>query len=188
MRLFVALPLPDEVKEEIRRRTAGLQGELPRARWVRPEALHLTLAFLGETEPSLVAPLTTSLSAACDPFPPARCRLSGAGAFPPRGTARVLWLGVEAPAFLADLQRAVAEAVFPIVGKEPDRRPFRAHLTVARCQPPWPQWAVDRFSHAIPGPVGEPFTATEGVLFESHLLPSGARYSVVASFPLRGGQ
>lgn len=186
MRLFVAFPLPEELKDEIRARTSELKSALPRARWVRSDGMHLTLAFLGETGQELMAPLEKALSGAFEPYPPLSLRVAGTGSFPPRGKARVLFLDLEAPGFLSDLQREVAEASLPLVGREPEKRPFRAHLTVARCQPPWPVWAVEKLRDSVPGELGKPFTAAEGVLYESQLLPQGARYTALARFPLRG--
>ena len=62
MRLFVALELPAEVQREVAERVRRERPSLPPARWVRPEAWHLTLSFLGETDPAAVAPLERALA------------------------------------------------------------------------------------------------------------------------------
>ncbi len=111
MRLFVALEVPEPVRREVRRRIAGLRDRLPRARWVNPEVLHLTLLFLGEVPPDDVPALAGRLRDAFAPFPPLPLRLAGAGTFPAGRPARVAWIGVAAPPELARLQAALAGAV-----------------------------------------------------------------------------
>ena len=98
MRLFVAIEIPEPVCREVKRRVAGLRDRLPRARWVDPEVLHLTLLFLGEVAAERVEGLATALRAAFAPVPPLGLRLRGAGTFPPGRPARVAWVGVEGPA------------------------------------------------------------------------------------------
>jgi 2'-5' RNA ligase len=90
-RLFVALPIPDDLRTEIGRTRRTIERELPEAAWVRPPNQHLTLKFLGDTdddrERELVEALGTVASA---PIP---IRLAGGGFFPPGRSPRVAWLG-----------------------------------------------------------------------------------------------
>lgn len=184
MRLFIALEIPEPVRREVARRVAGLRERLPRARWVDPEMMHLTLAFLGETAPDKVPALAAKLREACAPHPPLALRLAGGGTFPPKRPARVAWIGMQAPEDLAVLQAAIVSAAVEAVGFEPEERPFRAHVTLARCDPPWPRDAVEKLTAAFPGEIGQPFVADRIVLMESKLSPKGARYTVVEAFPL----
>jgi 2'-5' RNA ligase len=192
LRLFVALDLPAEHRREIGRRAAGLRGALPPARWVRPEAMHLTLAFLGDTPAARVDDLTAALAPAFAAAPPLELALAGAGTFPPRRPARVAWVGIAAPPALPALQRRVAGAVAEALGgaserqrgSKPERKPFHAHVTVARPRRRWNRGASERFAAAFETPVGEPFTVREGVLYRSELDPGGAIYSPLARFPL----
>jgi 2'-5' RNA ligase len=80
---------------------------------------------------------------------------------------------------------AVAAAV-EAVGFEPEERPFRPHVTLARCDPNWPRGAAEKFASAFPGEIGPPFTVDRGVLMESRLSPRGARYAVVEGLPMEG--
>lgn len=184
MRLFIALEIPEPVRREVARRVAGLRERLPRARWVDPEMLHVTLAFLGETAPDKVPALAAKLREACAPHPTLDLRLASGGTFPPKRPARVAWIGMQAPEDLAAVQAAVVGAAVEAVGFEPEERPFRAHVTLARCDPPWPRDAVEKFAAAFPGEVGQPFVADRIVLMQSKLSPKGARYTVVEAFPL----
>lgn len=192
MRLFVALEIPEPVRREVARRMSGLRDRLPRARWVDPEMLHLTLLFLGQVDDSKVPALAGALRAAFAKHSPLDLRLSGGGAFPPRRPARVAWVGLsedrQAPEDLGALQADVSAAAVEAIGFEPEERPYHPHVTLARCDPNWPRDAVDKFAAAFPGEIGQPWTADRGVLMESRLSPKGARYSVVEGFPLRGGE
>lgn len=191
MRLFVSLEIPEHHRELLDRRARALRGELPKARWMRPQAMHLTLSFLGDTDPGKLPGLHRELAAAGARIAPLHLRLHEIGAFPPRGKVRVLWTGVvtagERPSTaLVRLKTRVAAAVERAAGMAPDGRPFHPHLTLARCSPPWPREALRRFRDAFGPPPAEPFTVNEMVLFESELRSTGARYRVVRAYPLRG--
>lgn len=189
MRLFVALEIPEPVRREVSRRMAGLRERLPKARWVDPAAIHLTLVFLGEVADAKdVDRLAAALRAAFAPFPPMTLRLSEAGTFPPGRPARVAWLGVDAPDELEDLQAAAVRAAAEAVGHEPEDRPYHPHVTLARCPSPWGKDIVAKLSAAFPAEVGPPFAVDRGVLMESKLSPRGARYRVVVELPLQGGE
>jgi 2'-5' RNA ligase len=188
VRLFVAIEIPEPVCREVKRRIAGLRDRLPRARWADPEALHLTLLFLGEVAAERVGELAEALRAAFAPLPPMALRLAGAGTFPPGRPARVAWIGIAGPRELAALQAGAAAAAAATVGYEPEDRPFRPHITLARCPSPWPRPAAEKFAAALPGEIGPPFTAGRGVLIESKLSPRGPRYRHVEELPLAGGE
>lgn len=186
MRLFVALEVPEPVRREVARRVASVRDRLPSARWVDPDKIHLTMVFLGEVPEARLPGLTAALRQAFAPCPPLPLRLSGAGTFPPGRPARVAWLGLDAPDDLVSLQADVVRAAVAAVEHEPEDRPYRAHVTLARCPSPWRRDAVDKFVAAFPGEIGQPWVADRGVLMESKLSPKGARYRVVEAFPLAG--
>lgn len=194
MRLFIALPVAESVRADIERRAVQARRELPNARWIKAETMHLTLVFLGETDPARRSALDEVLRpvfAAREPF---EVQVTGGGTFPgtnPGGRprpARVAWVGVDGGAELLDLQEEVASAATTAAGIEPDRRPFHPHLTVARCSAPWRGHDVERFLRHFPrGHLVEPFLVTRGVLFESMLTPHGAKHRELASYPLGAG-
>jgi 2'-5' RNA ligase len=126
------------------------------------------------------------LAAAASARAPFTMALAGGGTFPPRRPARVAWIGVEAGPGLAALQAAVSAAAVEAVGYEPESRPYNPHITLARCPENWPRPAIETWTAAFAGPVGEPFPVSRAALFESRLSPGGARYRVVEAFPLNG--
>jgi 2'-5' RNA ligase len=187
MRLFVALEVPEPPRREVRRRVDAVRDRLPRARWVDLDNVHLTLLFLGETAEGEVPTLAARLREAFARCPPLDLRLGSGGTFPPGRPARVAWIGVEAPDVLRALQEDVTRAAVETLGCEPEERAYHPHVTLARCPDPWRREAIDKFKTALTGPIGPPFVADHGVLFESKLSPKGARYRAVETFPMTGG-
>lgn len=186
LRLFLALDLPAEHRREIARRAAELERSLPAARWVRPENLHLTLSFLGSTDPARVGPLVAAVAPVFAASAPVATAVEGAGTFPPSRPARIAWVGLRGGPALSALQDRVAAAAAAAVSVEPDRRPFHPHVTLARPRMPWNRSASEAFAAAFAAPVGEPFEVREGVLYRSELGPGGSRYTVLETFPLEG--
>lgn len=182
MRLFAAIELPEPLRARVGRWVDERRPELPRASWVRSEALHLTLVFFGDVEASRVAALAGALRAAAAARPRLASRLAGAGAFPERGPLRVLWLGVEPAAELAELAEALRRAASAL-GVAFDERPFTSHLTLARCREPWPGALRGRWSELAP-PAGGGFEIDAAALLASELGAPGPRYRRVAALPL----
>jgi 2'-5' RNA ligase len=133
LRLFVALRVGAACRGPLARACARLARDDDALRPVLEDDLHLTLQFLGAVARARVAALSAALAAVASRHAPIDVRYVGLGAFPERGPARVLWVGVSearveqlAP-LAADVGRALAPLGFP-----PETRPFRAHVTLAR--------------------------------------------------------
>jgi RNA 2',3'-cyclic 3'-phosphodiesterase len=170
MRLFAGWPLAQEHKAALAARIAPLRDALPSASWARPEALHLTLLFLGDTDPERVPALIEGLDRlsgrAAIPV-----EIAGAGFFPGRRRPRVAWVGLEPP----DPIRALASAVRAGAGAEADQRPFHPHLTLARIRGSWGPGEVARFESALVG-VKREGILDRVVLFESRLSSAGSQH------------
>lgn len=182
MRLFVAVELSEDVKQEL----VALKADIPGATWVKPAAMHLTLRFLGDDiDPVRLTPLITALAAVkAAPFTLA---LRGTGRFPPgsRRPARVLWVGIAEQPALAALHKAIEQAV-AAVGFPPEDRDFSPHITLARLKSDGASPQVARFLEKHGAFRAAPFTAAEFHLFSSRLTPQGPHYRHEASFPLTG--
>lgn len=186
-RAFVAIALPEGSRQAI----AGLLDQLHRAdsrrtvRWVRPEGVHLTLQFLGETPEALVEALQSVLSTAAARHQSFRLRLGGLGSFPnsPSRRARVLWVGLEGETeALAGLQRDVAAAL-ETIGFVPEPRAFSPHLTLGRV--PGGNADVRELYGRVSWPAGaSEFSALGVSLMQSRLLPQGAQYTQRLFIPL----
>ena len=181
MRLFVAVDLPEPVKDQIE----TLRATIPGATWVKRQAYHLTLRFLGdgiaETRLDEIRAALARVHA-----PPFALALRGVGRFPAPGRkpARVLWVGVQAPDALQTLYRGVSAALNP-VGFPEDGQPFSAHITLARLRQPGIDREVERFLTQHGGVTSPPFAVSEFILYASQLTSQGPIYTVQATFPLR---
>jgi RNA 2',3'-cyclic 3'-phosphodiesterase len=171
--MFLALDLPEEAREGIVRWRDGLlEGRLD-VRPVRPEALHVTLAFLGWQDESAAERIAEASFAAVPGGAPPRLRATGVRAVPPRD-ARLFALDLDDDGGRAGaLQGAVSAAVEAGGWYRPEKRPFWPHVTLARVKrgerrvPPPPD---------EPPPPGEPFEASVVTLYRSTLRPQGALY------------
>jgi 2'-5' RNA ligase len=186
LRLFVAVDVPEDLRRAVEESCRRIRAQLPEARWVPADNLHLTLAFLGPVEAERSEELARALRpvfAAAEAF---SLHLEGAGTFPPRRPARVAWIGFGESAALQRLQEAVRDAAARCLGLEPEGRPFHPHLTLARCRRPWPRAAAERWTGVFHPGLSREFEVDRGVLYRSHLGSSGARYEALAAFPLEG--
>ena len=179
LRLFVAVDLPAELRPVIARLCQGIGG----ARWTRPEQLHITLRFLGDTAEDRLDDLRTRLREVRAPR--FELALRGTGVFPPPSAckpARVLWLGLEPP----EPVRALKDAVDGALGPDPEtaRRGFSPHLTLARF-PTRPRYDLDRFLAEHAGFDGGHFAVSSFHLYRSTLRPQGALHEIVESYQLR---
>ena len=175
VRAFVAVDLPDAVRDAIGEETARLRQQLPRARWVRPEGLHLTVKFLGELDKGRLAEFCDQADVATDTDGPVPVRLAGGGFFPNSRRPRVAWMGGEAPRL--EPLAAALNGIAAGHGVERDRRRWSPHLTLARLRDPWSRADVERFSARIDGLGGLDFSCRELVVFSSRLEPGGAVYT-----------
>ena len=177
-RLFVAVEVPDEVKDQLHTLCTGLRD----ARWTRDRQFHVTLRFLGEVEPPKARALEEVLHGVrAEPF---ELALSGVGLFPPRGKPKILWAGVAPREPLADLHHAVGRALRH-AGVGPDERKFAAHITLARLHGTPLHQVVDYFERHRALRC-EPFPVTGFTLFSSSLSREGAQHRAVAEYPLFG--
>jgi RNA 2',3'-cyclic 3'-phosphodiesterase len=180
LRLFVAVDVPDGLKEQIEASVVDpLRPALAEAKWTRPEGRHLTLAFLGEVDEGRIGEITDALRSASAKHAPFEAAFDRIGGFPNDRRPRVLWVGIGTGADeMIAIQRDVADALEPL-GFAPDDRPFHPHLTLARF--PRPKTIGTLPATAVPT---TSFRVEEIVLFRSQLHPKGARYSVVEAIPL----
>jgi RNA 2',3'-cyclic 3'-phosphodiesterase len=174
LRLFVGVELPAEVREAIEARAEALHGFVA-FRWTPAANLHLTLAFLGWVEPGRVEEITERLAGAAADLVPFEVRVGGAGRFPERGKARVLWVGLDDAegrlTVLADRLRRTLDVA-------PEGRPFRPHVTVGRARQPV------RAELPVAEATGPAFVVDTITLFRSHLARPHPRYEPLARVPL----
>lgn len=176
IRLFVAVPLPDDVADEL----LAMQHGVPGARWRDDAQLHLTLRFIGEVDGARYRDVVSALARVrAAPF---ELTLQGAGFFPPRGPVKVLWAGVGPSGALDALQRSVDSAITRL-GLPSDRRRWTPHVTLARLDgAPAPKVARFLSAHALYR--SRPFAVDGFELHSSRLHPKGPVYELEQRFPL----
>lgn len=190
LRLFVAIELPGEVLAAMHKVQHSLQRDpaLARLRWVRPEGIHLTLKFLGETDDAKRTAIEAALSRSTAGIAPFELHLGKLGRFGSRSQPRVLWVDVGGDtAALSRLQTQVEREIAPL-GFQGEARPYSAHLTLARVPPERAREVASALDEAIAG--APPPTGTihvrEVALMKSDLRREGAVYAQLFAAPLRG--
>lgn len=189
MRLFVALDLPEAVRQAFRELISKLKKSCPNARWVRPEGIHVTLKFIGHTDEKNIEPICAALGPIRSEQP-AEMEFRGLGFFPHERRPRVLWCAVGASANLARLAADVGRALEPL-GFAGESREYVPHLTLARLEPekisPAEFQKLERAAEEAAGSSFGSARESEFYLFESMLKPAGAEYRRLRAFPFVKG-
>jgi 2'-5' RNA ligase len=178
VRAFLALPVDEACRRHLAGIVEGLRPRLAGVRWVAPDAMHLTLRFLGASPPEALARLEPPLEAAAARCPSARVPLTGTGIFPERGPPRVIWVGLVLNTELLALQRACEEAAV-LAGFPREVRPFRPHLTLGRFKE---ARRAPELGALAPGETD----LDRLVLFRSELGAGGAVHTPLRTWPLAG--
>ena len=181
LRTFIAIDLPPNVKAALADVAATLGGRVSRGalgtaavRWVRPEQMHLTLRFLGDTPAGKLPALADALDTLAAGHAPFTLRLTDVGCFPNTRRPRVVWVGLggEEQKLLAMV--AALEAALRPLGWPAEDRPFRAHLTLGRVKDVQAAQGID-WTTTVPA-LTVPVAAVH--LIESQLRPEGSVYTV----------
>ncbi len=189
LRLFIALELPRDVLDALQAIQDRLRGRTPRetVRWTRPEGVHLTLKFLGETPAAKQPALTAAMQQAVAGRAPLRLHAAGLGCFPNLARPRVVWIGVQGHLKALQSLRDAVEGVIAPLGYPTEDRPFSPHLTLGRVRRDAPRSAVQTLGAVMASATAPPpvtWTVTEVGLFRSELKPTGAVYTLLHRAPL----
>ena len=180
MRVFAGLPLPEALAASVVKALAPARARF-QARWVPAENLHVTLQFFGDLDDAALSAVKETFDQEELRRPAIESRLGPAGQFPPRGNARVLWIGLdkggaEVRAFWETLERLLAplgRSGGPLEKLSREDRDFTPHITVARSgnSPVRNDWASEVVIPAVE------FSISELILYQSLLGSGGARYA-----------
>jgi len=151
---------------------------------VRPEVVHLTLKFLGDTDESLIPQIVEAIVAAVDGIPPFSIRLIGTGAFPNLRRMTVLWVGIEGGERLVAIAGRLEDRLESL-GFPRERREFSPHVTVARVRGGHGLDAVRAVLGARSRDAFGAATVDRVRLMKSVLTPEGAEYFTLEEVPLR---
>ncbi|MCO5196570.1 MAG: RNA 2',3'-cyclic phosphodiesterase [Anaerolineae bacterium] len=186
VRAFIAIHLPEAVLAYLGERQAEWMQTLPHnaVRWVKPDAMHLTLRFLGDTPSAKIEQIAAALDTAAAVNSNFGLFLDATGCFPNPRRPRVFWVGLRGELASADyLKQAVDNALQPL-GWEPERRSFKPHLTIGRIKDARKLNNTSLPLNVLLEPLRIDVDAIH--LIRSDLKPSGPVYTVLHTSHLSG--
>jgi 2'-5' RNA ligase len=184
LRTFIAIELDQALQGSLKSLQTRLRQRLaPRSvRWVRPDGIHLTLKFLGDTPVSKLDAIKTALGQAAAEADPFTVTVGGVGCFPNVRRPRVVWVGLHEPAgALARLRDAVEAQVAPL-GFPTERRPFSPHLTLGRVHRRASKSEVREIGQVVAASqigITDEMAVTTVSYIKSDLRPTGAVYTTL---------
>jgi 2'-5' RNA ligase len=165
-RAFLAIPLPRPLQDSIEAVQSNLQGQIPSARWVHPENLHLTLHFFGDITQETLEKIKVSVLSVKRCHRPFLVEVKGLGAFPHLHRPRIIWLDLEPKDQLRRLHEDCRKCL-KHAGVTIEARSYVPHLTIGRLRQQNPNLA-DIFRSARHTLIGQ-LLIDKLVLFESRL-------------------
>lgn len=194
VRLFIAIPLPADVRESLAVAVAALREQPSPAvppsgfKWVRPENYHVTLKFLGEVPADRLSAVEAACRAAAESLGPASMSVASLALHPASGTTRLIVGQMQGDTEAVQLLAHRLEDGMHTIGFPREGRPFWPHVTIARARTPLrmnaaqrSRWSTDAAAHFATSPT---FAVNATELIESRLLPAGPIYTAVGTFPL----
>ncbi|HOO91612.1 MAG TPA: RNA 2',3'-cyclic phosphodiesterase, partial [Syntrophales bacterium] len=172
IRTFIALPIPDDIKDILSETIVALRSRNSSVKWVKPDNIHLTLKFLGDIEQDLVKSISTELDRTAEHFTEFDLVISDLGVFPGMKRPRVVWAGLHGDTDLIITMASQVDAMCARFGIKSDKRPFSPHITLGRLKMPSMVDLDIRLKE-------KSFRAKEVIFYRSELLPQGARYTIL---------
>lgn len=179
MRLFLGIPLPAEIADELSSASERLRSRDDGLRWSAPESWHITLQFLGNSSQeqySCLVPRLRDLR-----LRTISLRLGSLNVFDRTG---ILFVEAQLTPELSALQQAITGAT-ALCGFTPEAREYHPHITLARAKGRAGKLALRTLKAGLQQPKFSSFLAREFLLYESILGPAGSRYIVRERFILR---
>lgn len=188
IRAFIAIDLPADIQSQLGRVIESLKGPKTSAvRWVPSNNIHLTLKFLGDISPANLNVLCSLLDTESQRFSPFEIEIIGLGAFPNIRRPRVVWVGMNAPSALSQLQHSIDTGTQRL-GYTSEERSFSPHLTLGRVShnatPRDVQQIAEILAKTTVQSLGRHIVTTVR-LYRSDLNPGGAVYTPLHTSSLR---
>ncbi len=185
IRSFIAIDIPQEVREKIVQYQTRIKSFAPQLKWVHPNAMHITLKFLGNQPAERIDAVIARLFDLPKNYRPFSIVISEFGGFPNERRPRVLWLGIQSQPHepLFRLQNDIEDYLEPL-GFEKEKRRFSPHLTMARVKFPRDFSELFAFVNQYPFQKTE-FPVSELIVMRSILRPRGAQYTPIQKYSLR---
>ncbi len=179
VRLFIAVNLSEQQRHELVQLQNRFKRNLDGVKWVKPEGMHLTLKFLGETDSQMVSKISGILDLSGEIFSSFQIDCSGCGIFPNPARARVIWSGInKGSKDLSDLAEFFNQELSGL-GFQPEKRAFMPHLTLGRFRNPVTEKIVNSVLKEEADFQSKSSLVDQVVLYESVLTRHGAIYKPV---------
>ncbi len=183
LRTFIALDMPPALRENLAHLQSRMSASLAGIRWVRPEAVHLTLKFLGSVREDRVGDVCAALHEAAAGIPGFSMSVRGLGAFPNIRNAKVVWVGIDEHKTLLQLHGALEQSLEQR-GFSREARPFSPHLTLGRVK----DARIRRDLHRFLAEHGDETLGTHDIdrisYIRSELYPTGPEYTCIEGIAL----
>lgn len=180
LRSFIALTLPPEVQTQIATWQQTTEQQASGIRWTPAANLHLTLFFLGEQKPAILAKVEQAMVSNCSHIASFQLQLADSGVFPHRRRPRILWLGIQPQEPVHRLHEALSDPLQGLGCWTPEPRPFHPHITVGRAR----RGTTPQLPAQWPQVPQTAWNCGQIALMESRLYPQGAVYRCRYALPL----
>ncbi len=182
IRLFVALIIPNETKNQIKEMRKKIFPDESKFRWEDNSKIHLTLKFIGEVKENLLEPITKELNF-LEHFQKINCTAERFGFFfKAKDEPRILWLGLNLDkslySIVEELNQRLSKFIIPV-----EHRKFKAHLTLLRIKNDVSKDFISKFSNAEIPEIN--FSTNEIVLMKSELSSNGSAYKDIKKYYLK---
>ena len=173
VRVFLGVPLTEQLQNAIRSLQGDLKSRIRDIRWTRPENLHLTLHFFGETKQENLEKIRVSMLSVKRCHRPFLVDVIGLGAFPSLRRPRVIWLGLNPQNLLGQLHRDCRRALHA-AGLVTDSRQYSPHLTIGRARHRMNE--LTALGNELDNQLIGHLPIDSLILYESRLSPAGAKH------------
>lgn len=183
LRTFIAIDLPDDIRGRMHAAISSLDHGSREVNWVKPENIHITLKFLGNTEPGTIEKIKEAIGSSVAGIKPMLLSINGIGGFPSLKSPRVLWAGVLENPELTRLHANIEERL-TTAGFERDSRVFHPHITLCRIKSIRDSMELGAAANASGIAIKETFTADSVTIYSSVLSSQGSTYTVLERIAL----
>jgi len=182
LRLFLAIDIPNSAREQITAIQNHFKALKLDVTWVKPANIHLTVKFLGNTDPGMIPGIKDSMANIARTTPPFFLHSGGIGVFPSLARPRVLWVGLEDPKNHLDRLKNQVENAMSSLGFPPDNKDSVYHLTLGRIKSPRGKERLRKEVESNTQSAFDPFEVSAVKLIKSELTAKGSIYTVLEEF------
>lgn len=182
-RIFIAIKVEPEktLLDLISSLRSGMVND--NIKWTNISNIHITLAFLGDTDESIIKNIIQMLKEVCTGLTPFQLRMKGTGVFRNFSDPRIIWTGIEQPDRLLQLNKLILSG-FGELNIDLSDKPFNPHLTLGRIKHLSDKNVFKGIIEQFQNTDIQTVPVNEVVLYESILLPAGPVYKPLAKVAL----